>query len=58
MKPDIAVPAAKAQQTAYVAILKTLLAKATDPEKRGALQHDLTNAEKGDSDPPSYSPPQ
>ncbi|MFC5437762.1 S41 family peptidase [Rhodanobacter umsongensis] len=58
VKPDIAVPAAKAQQTAYVAILKALLAKATDPEERGALQHDLTNAEKGDSDPPNYSPPQ
>jgi len=57
VKPDIAVPAANAQQAAYVAILKTLLAKATDPEERDGLQHVLANAEKGETDPPNYLPP-
>jgi hypothetical protein len=55
VKPDITVPAAKAEQTAYVAILKTLLAKATDPEEREGLQHVLANAEKGETDPPNYA---
>ena len=58
VKPDVAVPAAKAQQTAYAAILRTLLAKSTDPDQREELQHDLANAEKGENDPPNYSPPQ
>lgn len=57
VKPDIAVPAAKAQQTAYAAILRTLLAKSTDPDQREELQHDLANAEKGEIDPPNYTPP-
>jgi hypothetical protein len=55
VKPDIAVPAAKAQQTAYVAVLKTLLAKATDPDERDELRHDLANAEKGETDPPNFA---
>jgi hypothetical protein len=55
VKPDIAVSAAKAQQTAYAAILRTLLAQATDPDQREELQHDLANAEKGEIDPPNYA---
>jgi C-terminal processing protease CtpA/Prc len=57
VKPDIAVAAAQAQQTAYVAILRTLLAAATDPDQRAELQDALTKAEKGESDPPSYARP-
>ncbi|OOG50262.1 S41 family peptidase [Rhodanobacter sp. C01] len=57
VKPDIAVAAAKAQQTAYVAILDTLLSNATDADQREELKHDLANAEKGESDPPNYLPP-
>lgn len=58
VKPDIAVAASKAQQTAYVAILRTLLANASDADQREELKHDLANAEKGVSDPPNYLPPQ
>ncbi|GAA0717319.1 S41 family peptidase [Dokdonella soli] len=58
VKPDIAVPAAKAEQTAYAAILRTLLASSTDSEQREELQHDLANAERGESDPPNYLPHQ
>ena len=58
VKPDIAVAAAKAQQTAYVAILHALLANANDADQREELKHDLANAEKGESDPPNYLPPQ
>lgn len=57
VKPDMAVPAAQAQQTAYVAILRGLLAKATDPQERDALQDTLSKAEKGQADPPNYSRP-
>ncbi|HSY30027.1 MAG TPA: S41 family peptidase [Burkholderiaceae bacterium] len=55
VKPDIAVPAAQAQQTAYVAILRALLPKATDPEERENLKKTLALAEKGESEPPVYT---
>lgn len=58
VKPDIAVAAANAQQTAYVAILQTLLANANDADQREELKHALASAEKGESDPPNYLPPQ
>jgi hypothetical protein len=57
VKPDIPIAATKAQQTAYVSILQTLLANATDADQREELKHDLANAEKGESDPPNYLPP-
>jgi len=55
VKPDIAVPAPQAQQTAYVAILRKLLADAKEPEIRDDLAHVLANAEKGVADPPVYT---
>jgi hypothetical protein len=55
VKPDINVPAAPAQQTAYVAILRTLADKSTDPEEREYLQKILALAEKGESEKPTYT---
>jgi hypothetical protein len=55
VKPDIAVPAAQAEQTAYVAILRNLLAAAKDPEERGDLQRILALAEKGETEKPVYT---
>ena len=54
VKPDIPVPAADAQQTAYVAILRTLVAKSSDPRDRDFLQKTLNLAEKGESEMPVY----
>jgi C-terminal processing protease CtpA/Prc len=54
VKPDIEVPAAQAQQTAYVAILRKLAAETTDPEETEQLRHWLALAEQGQSDPPVY----
>lgn len=46
--PDVTVPAAQAQRTAYTAILRGLLAKATTAEERKALQETLDQiAKKG-----------
>ena len=56
VKPDIAVPAAQAQQAAYVAILRKLLAETKVPEIHDDLEHVLSNAEKGIVDPPNYAP--
>ncbi|GGC69280.1 S41 family peptidase [Undibacterium terreum] len=56
VKPDIAVAAAQAQQTAYMEILRSLLAKNTDPEERDDLQRILLLAEKGESPTPTYKP--
>jgi hypothetical protein len=56
VKPDIEVPAAQAQQTAYIAILRTLLATDKDKEHQEALTDLLGKAEKGIVDPPNYSP--
>jgi hypothetical protein len=54
VKPDVEVSAAQAQQTAYVAILRTQVAKAADPEDKEHLSKLLALAEKGESEPPSY----
>ena len=57
VKPDIAVPAAQAQQTAYVTILRTLVAASKDPDQTAELQEALAMAEKGESPKPNYAPP-
>ncbi len=54
VKPDLVVPAADAQQTAYVAILRTLITKSNDPSEREFLQKTLSLAEKGESEMPVY----
>lgn len=54
VKPDIAVPAADAQQTAYVAILRILATNETNPRQRESLQRTLSLAEKGESETPVY----
>jgi C-terminal processing protease CtpA/Prc len=55
VKPDVAVPAADAQQAAYLAILHELLAAATDPEQRDYLQHTLDQAQPGAKPAPDYA---
>ena len=55
VKPDIAVPAAQALQTAHVAILRNLLSSAKDDTERKELQRFLTMAEKGETDKPVYT---
>jgi hypothetical protein len=55
VKPDIAVPAAQALQTAHLAILRDLLKTSKDPEERDRLQHTLGMLEKGESEPPVYT---
>jgi hypothetical protein len=54
VKPDIAVPAAQALQTAHVAILRNLVSSAKGDE-RAELQRLLAMAEKGESDKPIYT---
>ncbi len=48
VKPDVAVPAAKAQQTAYSEILRTLVAKAANADSREELNKILARVEKGE----------
>lgn len=55
VKPDIAVPAAQALQTAHVAILRNLVASAKDGEERTKLQRLLAMAEKGETETPVYT---
>lgn len=55
VKPDIAVPAAQALQTAHVTILRTLVSSAKDGKERTELQRLLAMAEKGESDKPVYT---
>lgn len=50
VKPDIAVPAAQAQQTAHIAILRNLLSSAKDDRQRSSLQRTLAMVEKGGSE--------
>jgi hypothetical protein len=57
VKPDIAVPAAQAQQTAYVAILRSLVADAKEAEDKEYLQRTLALAEKGEREAPVYKMP-
>lgn len=55
VKPDIAVPAAQAQQTAHVAILRQLLAANKDEGLRANLQRALAMVEKGEGEPAVYT---
>ena len=57
VKPDVAVAAAQAEQTAHVAILRTLIADATDPDVRQGLGTILARVEKGESEKVNYAPP-
>ncbi|SHH45141.1 S41 family peptidase [Massilia sp. CF038] len=54
VKPNIAVPAAQALQSAHVAILRDLVTSATDEGERIKLQGMLAMAEKGESETPVY----
>lgn len=55
VKPDIAVPAAQALQTAHVAILRNLVSSAKEGKERTELQRLLAMAEKGESEKPVYT---
>jgi hypothetical protein len=55
VKPDIAVPAAQALQTAHAAILRTLASSAKDDDQRTKLQRVLAMVEKGESEKPVYT---
>jgi hypothetical protein len=52
VKPDIAVPAAQALQTAHVAILRNLVSSAKDDNERTKLQRLLAMVEKGEAEKP------
>ena len=55
VKPDIAVPAAQALQTAHVAILRNLVSSAKDDNERTKLQRVLAMVEKGETEKPVYT---
>ncbi|MBV7534658.1 S41 family peptidase [Duganella sp. sic0402] len=55
VKPDIAVPAAQALQTAHVAILRKLVSTAKDDTERKELQRQLAMVEKGETEKPVYT---
>ena len=55
VKPDIAVPAAQALQTAHVAILRKLVSGAKADSDRTELQRLLAMVEKGESEKPVYT---
>ncbi|MGK5049087.1 S41 family peptidase [Janthinobacterium sp. GB4P2] len=55
VKPDIAVPAAQALQTAHVAILRNLVSSTKGDNERMELQRLLTMVEKGESEKPVYT---
>ena len=55
VKPDIAVPAAQALQTAHAEILRKLLVSAKDDNERTELQRLLAKVEKGETEKPIYS---
>jgi len=55
VKPDIAVPAAQALQTAHLAILRTLMSSAKDDDARTKLQRALAMTEKGEVEKPIYT---
>lgn len=54
VKPDVAVPAAQALQTAHAAILRNLALSAKDDNERTELQRLLTMVEKGETEKPIY----
>jgi C-terminal processing protease CtpA/Prc len=55
VKPDVAVPAAQALQTAHAAILRNLVSSAKDDKDRTELQRLLAMVEKGETEPPVYT---
>lgn len=55
VKPDIAVPAAQALQTAHAAILRKLVSAEMDDKERTELQRLLAMVEKGESEKPVYT---
>jgi hypothetical protein len=55
VKPDIAVPAAQALQTAHATILRSLVASAKDDNEHARLQHLLAMVEKGEVEKPVYT---
>lgn len=55
VKPDIAVPAAQALQTAHVAILRKLVSSAKDDDERTELQRVLAMVEQGEAEKPIYT---
>jgi C-terminal processing protease CtpA/Prc len=55
VKPDIAVPAAQALQTAHAAILRNLVLSAKDDNERTEMQRLLTMVEKGETEKPIYT---
>jgi len=55
VRPDIAVPAADAMKTAYVAILKTLIPKAKDDHERDDLKATLARVAKDESEKLHYA---
>ncbi|MFK2876652.1 S41 family peptidase [Rhodanobacter hydrolyticus] len=57
VKPDIAVPAADAMKTAYVAILKKQIVTTKDPDQLDRLKATLARVEKGVEEKPNYDPP-
>lgn len=57
VKPNVAVPAADAMKTAYVAILKKLVTTIKDPDQLTKLKTTLTRVEKGEQEKPNYTRP-
>jgi hypothetical protein len=55
VKPDIAVPAAQALQTAHLAILRSLMSSAKDDMVRAQLQRLVVMVEKGETAKPVYT---
>jgi hypothetical protein len=55
VKPDIAVPAAQALQTAHVAILRNLVSSAKNDDERATLQGVLVTVENGEIEKPVYT---
>lgn len=55
VKPDIAVPAAQALQTAHVTILRKLVSSAKGDKERTNLQRLLAMVEKGETEKPVYT---
>lgn len=55
VKPDIAVPAAQALQTAHATILRKLVSAAKEDGERTKLQRVLAMVEKGESEKPIYT---
>jgi hypothetical protein len=56
VRPELAVPAADAMKTAYLALLDQRLAAATDPEEKDDLQGVRQRAADGKIDLPGYVP--